>query len=117
MLIEKARNNFLGKSGARYNCAQSVIKACSDLFGVAPDLLKIHAGSGGGNAPDGYCGALYAALYILNIKNNDKSEECKDYFLKYAGALTCKEIKSGRKVSCVVCVEKAAEFLNKVFLK
>ena len=117
MLIEKARNNFLGKSGARYNCAQSVIKACSDLFEVSPDALDAHASFGGGNAPDGYCGALYAALYILNIKKNDKSEECKKYFLRYSGALTCREIKSGKKVSCVVCVEKAAEFLNKVFFK
>lgn len=111
MLIKKAKDNFLGKSGLRYNCAQAVIKACSDLFELPADILEAHAGNGRGNAPKGYCGALYAVLNVLNIKSPDKLEECKQFFLKHFGALTCKEIKSDRKKSCLLCVTKAAEFL------
>jgi len=118
MITEKARNNFLGKDGNRYNCAQSIIKACSDLFGFPSSALKVHAEFGAGKAPDGYCGALYAALYVLYAKKRDKDkiEECKDFFLQHSGALTCKEIKSNKKVACINCVEKAAEFLSRELL-
>lgn len=117
MIIKRARNSFLGKDGVRYNCAQSIIKACSDLLEFSPDILKIHAKFGAGKAPDGYCGALYAVLYVLYEKKRDKIQECKDFFLRHCGALTCKEIKSGKKVDCIICVEKAAEFLNREFLR
>lgn len=112
-MIEKARNNFLGRGGTRYNCAQSVIKAYSDLFCLPEGAVEAHAGAGGGNAPQGYCGALFAALYILGARGIDKTRECKEIFLRHSGALTCKEIRSGNKVSCLSCVEKAAEFLHK----
>jgi len=29
--------------------------------------------------------------------------------------LTCREIRSGQKITCLSCVEKAAEFLKKEF--
>ncbi|MFA5093108.1 MAG: C-GCAxxG-C-C family (seleno)protein [Candidatus Omnitrophota bacterium] len=112
MLIKKAQDNFLGKSGLRYNCAQAVVKACADLFELPVDILESHAGSGRGNAPKGYCGALYAALHILDLKSPDKVGECEQIFLKHFGALTCKEIKTDRKNSCLLCVSKAAEFLH-----
>ncbi len=112
-MIEAARNNFLGKSGVRYNCAQAVIKAYADLSGLPGGSVEAHAGSGGGNAPQGYCGALHAALCVIAVKDGGKAQKCKDFFLRHSGALTCREIKSGGKVSCLSCVEKAAEFLNR----
>ncbi|MDD3275208.1 MAG: C-GCAxxG-C-C family protein [Candidatus Omnitrophica bacterium] len=115
-MIEKAKNYFLGKGGRRYNCAQSVIKAYSDSLGfsLAPEA---HASSGGGRAPGGYCGALYAALCVLEGEGSRKVSECEEFFKKRFGALTCKEIKSSGKAPCLDCVGKAAEFLEKEFLK
>ncbi|MDD3983532.1 MAG: C-GCAxxG-C-C family (seleno)protein [Candidatus Omnitrophota bacterium] len=114
-MIEEARNNFLGKSGTRYNCAQAVIKAYAELFGLPAGTVEAHAGFGGGNAPHGYCGALYAALYILALRDSGNSQKCKDFFRGHSGALTCREIRSGQKITCLSCVEKAAEFLKKEF--
>jgi hypothetical protein len=112
MIIENARNYFLGKGAKRYNCAQSVIKAYADAFG-SPSGHEAHATSAAGKAPGGYCGALYAALCILKEKGSPKTKECENFFRRNFGALTCKEIKSVSKASCVSCVEKAAEFLEK----
>lgn len=114
MIAQKARNYFLGKEGARFNCAQSVIAACRELFDLPNNAITVHANTGGGEAPNGYCGSLYAAIYILNQVNKEKIEECKNFFIANAGALTCKEIRSKRKISCANCVEVAVTFLGEI---
>lgn len=116
MIIKNARNYFLGKGPKHYNCAQSVIKAYADALGSA-SCHEAHVSSGAGRAPGGYCGALYAALCLLRENGSSKTGECENFFRRHFGALTCKEIKSISKASCVSCVEKAAEFLEKEFLK
>ncbi|MDD3345969.1 MAG: C-GCAxxG-C-C family (seleno)protein [Candidatus Omnitrophica bacterium] len=115
MISKKAKNNFLGINGRRYNCAQSVIEACSGFLDLSCADLEAHAGHGGGRAPGGYCGALHAALSILQIYRPEKAGELKKFFLEQSGALTCKEIKSAGKTPCVSCVENAAGFLGMVF--
>ncbi len=111
MIVKKARQYFLGENGPRLNCAQAVIAACRELFQLPEEAINAHTGAGGGKAPNGYCGSLYAALYILEETRKDKLEECKNFFTTHTSALTCKEIRSRRKIPCVGCVEKATEFL------
>ncbi len=105
MPIKKARNHYLGKEDCpRLNCAQSVLAG----FGVTEDVIAEFALYGGGKAPEGWCGAAYAAAHILKNK-----QAVQDYFLEQAGAITCNEIRKLRKLSCIGCVEKAAEFTHK----
>ncbi len=119
MSANKAKENYLGLNGCqRMNCAQSVLCAFKDEFKIDDDIIEKFRNYGGGRAPDGLCGALYAVKYIVNEKQLDKEKEAEimDYFIKNAGALECSNIRNMRKLSCVGCVEKSSEFLEKLFL-
>jgi hypothetical protein len=103
---EKARNIFFGLNGEKkLNCAQTIIAS-----NVQKDMknIDLFAGYGGGQAPNGLCGAYYAVCYL----HPEKITDFEKYFMKEVGFLKCKELKQN-KISCLVCVEKAAEFLDK----
>ena len=110
----KAKNHFLGKDGhVKLNCAQSVIKAYHDLFNTSAQEVDVFAGLGGGKAPEGKCGAYYA-VWQLVLKNNPlKINQLEQDFINAAGSLKCKEIRKQRKLSCLGCVEKAADLLER----
>jgi len=107
---QKAKDYFLGKP-KKLNCAQSVSQAYRDVYEFQHPNLETHGSCGGGRAPKGYCGALHAAIDIMNLTGKGGENECENFFLKEFGALTCKELKE-KKISCVRCVEAAAEFLT-----
>jgi len=110
----KAKNNYIGLDGCKkLNCAQSVLSAFKDDFNIEEDMLETFKNYGGGRAPNGVCGALYAVKYIMNQQQDEaKVEELEEYFLEHAGALECSNIRGLRKLSCVGCVEKSSEFLE-----
>lgn len=113
MAVNKAKNHYLGKEGcARLNCAQAVVSAFQEHYNLSPDLVQEFEGYGRGKAPQGLCGAYYAARHILEQDNKPAQlSELKNYFLEQAGALECQTIRHDKKLSCVGCVEKSAEFL------
>lgn len=108
-----AKNHYLGKEGCqKMNCAQAVLCAFKNQFEINQNTIDLFKGFGGGNAPEGMCGAYYAARYILeNSSAEQHLSELENYFLQHAGDTRCKEIKESRKLSCVGCVEKNSEFL------
>ena len=113
MSVEKARNNYIGKNGFKMNCAQSVADAFKDKYNVSQEAVDSFGMCGGGRAPKGMCGALYAAKTILEKSNqHDEAKKLEQLFAENAGAITCQDIKLGRKLSCVGCVEKTSEFLH-----
>lgn len=115
MPVNTAKNHYLGKDGyKRMNCAQSVISAFKEKFDLSTEIIESFRAYGAGRAPEGLCGAFYAARYILEKSAADKSTELEKYFLDQAGAVKCHEIRAGKKLSCIGCVEKCAEFLEKV---
>jgi len=115
MSANEARNNFLGQSNCpRMNCAQSVVHAFKDNFNINNEIVEKFSAFGGGNAPDGLCGAFYAVKYIMEHCDIKDYEAFEKYFIEYAGSTKCKDIKKARKLSCVGCVEKSAEFLDKI---
>ena len=115
MSVEKAKAHYTGKSGYRkLNCAQAVLKAFKDKFGLSEESIERFGTCGGGRAPDGQCGALYAAKVILEKAYPDRIKECEDAFLADAGSTQCREIRASRKLSCVGCVEKAAAYIEKI---
>ncbi|MCX8129613.1 MAG: C-GCAxxG-C-C family protein [Clostridia bacterium] len=115
MSISRAKNYYLGQNGSnRMNCAQAVICAFKENFNLKDELIELFRAYGGGNAPDGLCGAFFAAKYILENNKSDDYIELEKFFIEHAGSLKCRDIKGLRKLSCVGCVEKSAEFLGKL---
>jgi hypothetical protein len=111
-LPKNAKDHYLGKGGkGKQNCAQSILQAFIGNFKIDEQMIKQFGGYGGGGAPEGVCGAYFAARHLLEKKSPDKLEEFDAFFLKEASSLSCKEIRGNRKLSCLGCIEKSAEFL------
>jgi hypothetical protein len=115
MSVNAAINYFLGKDGwKKLNCAQSEIKAFEEQFKIDKAVVELFALYGKGKAPDGLCGALYAVKYLSEKNPAIKNfAEFQKLFLEEAGSTKCSEIKNAKKLSCLGCVEKCAEFLQK----
>lgn len=90
----------------QFNCAQAVAKACE-----RDDLVETLKGCGGGRAPEGLCGALYAAISILP---EDKRDILKKRFEEKAGEQHCRPIRHVGKTSCSQCVRISAELLDDI---
>ncbi|HTY12619.1 MAG TPA: C-GCAxxG-C-C family (seleno)protein [Candidatus Omnitrophota bacterium] len=115
MSKEKALKHYTGREGhERLNCAQSVLAAFREKFGIGPDTLRAYLGHGGGNAPGGVCGAYAAARHILEKHHPGKLKELDELFVREAGSIKCDEIRRARKLSCLGCVEKAADLIAKL---
>ena len=87
-----------------HNCAQSVAAGCG-----REDLVAALASCGGGRAPGGLCGALYAALLQLPAEQH---ESAKAEFIRRVGAPDCRTIKSQFKTPCAQCVAAGAEIAS-----
>lgn len=102
MEIQQALNHYTGKSGLRLNCAQSVAAA----FGEDP---QVFASCGSGHAPEGWCGAAYAAAKLTG-----NPLAISTAFHERAGAITCKDIRQNRRLPCPGCVETAAQLTKEL---
>jgi len=109
---ETAKAYFLGKKGpSKLNCARSVAETFRERFPLDEKTAMSLAACGGGMAPEGYCGAFYAARCILEQYFPQHSAEGLERLRVSAGSLKCREIKALKKLPCVGCVEKAAEII------
>jgi hypothetical protein len=86
------------------------LKAYASLVDVSDSCLERFSRFGAGRAPDGECGALFAAKAIL--KEVDAKKEVEREFVEVAGTTRCRDIRRGRRASCEQCVQSAA---NAVF--
>jgi hypothetical protein len=112
---EKAKNHYLGREGhKRLNCAQAVLAAFRERFGIDEATIERYVSHGGGGAPGGVCGAYAAARHILEKGHPDKLKDLEAFFYGTAGSLKCSEIRKGRKLSCLGCVERTADYLAKL---
>jgi len=102
-----ASNYYLNGFG---NCAQAVAAAWSNATGSDRDMIARLSGCGHGRAPNGICGALYAAQCLLEGEN---VRQLTDSFSKASGGhTTCCEIRKERVLKCYECVELAAGLLQ-----
>ncbi|MBF9014238.1 MULTISPECIES: C-GCAxxG-C-C family (seleno)protein [unclassified Oceanispirochaeta] len=114
---ESVLNHFKHKNRKlRINCAQAILKTY-DPNGLVLDseLVIEFKKHGHGKAPNKYCGAYYAASYLLEIHHPDKMEDFANWFRVKSGDLVCRKIRKARQLSCSGCVEQAALYLNDVF--
>lgn len=91
----------------RYNCAQAVLKTYASVAGVGQACVDQFARYGGGRAPGGECGALYAAKALL--ADPQAKQEVEQHFLTVTGTTACRDIRQERRVSCEQCVQAAAD--------
>ena len=92
----------------RLNCAQSVLYAWREVFGETALTIAALKPFGAGRAPEGLCGAIYAACLLAP----ERAEELKAAFAAGVGSLYCKEIRAAKEHSCAECVAEAAELLG-----
>lgn len=93
----------------QHNCAQAVAAGFD-----REDLTAGLASCGSGHAPEGMCGALYAALQIVPEACRARARQD---FIDFAGADTCFTLKMRNRVSCIRCVEKASELVQRFGIK
>jgi hypothetical protein len=92
----------------RLNCAQSVLYAWREVFGETTMKVADLRAFGAGRAPDGLCGAVYAACELAP----NRAEELKAAFAVRLGSLYCEDIRAAKTHPCVDCVAQAAELLT-----
>lgn len=92
---------------ANLNCAQAVLDAFQSVTGrhLAPVAdFKLF---GGGRAPGGECGALYAACRAAP----EAAEQLRTAFADRTGSTLCKTLKKELRFPCADCVDAAADLL------
>lgn len=99
---------FLFRKGQK-NCAEAVAEAWQKVYGKGLAMTANLRNCGSGRAPQGLCGAIYAAQLI---SDEAIKAELTDRFEHAAGSLLCREIRSMKKLSCTACVELAAALLE-----
>lgn len=91
------------------NCAEAVIEAWQMVSGHHHELADQMRQCGSGEAPQGVCGAFYAAQIV---SDKDAGAKFFSMFANAAGSILCREIRSAKKISCSACVKLAATFLE-----
>ena len=92
-----------------YNCAQAMVKN----FGGSGEEILAMKKMGSGRAPEGHCGALHGAIYLLR-DHPEASNELIEKFSQQTGSPFCRNIRKINKASCRRCVEIADEVLQKI---
>jgi hypothetical protein len=92
---------------ANLNCAQAVLDAYQSVTGRSVAPVADYKAHGGGRAPGGECGALYAACQCAP----ESATAIRAQFAARAGSTLCKELKGERRFPCEQCVGTATELL------
>lgn len=86
-----------------HNCAQAIAYRWQRLYPQGAAIVEQYAPYKGGMAPEGLCGALYAAMQACP----QQAESIRAAFEAKVGACHCREIKTGTQTPCPVCVATA----------
>lgn len=109
MTPELAKSYFHGKEG--YNCAQAVLKAFQEKYQISDAMIEEYKQYGGGRVEGGTCGALYAALQL--VEDEWQKQTIIQAFSQAAQFTTCERIKE-QTLPCPDCVGTAAKALTKL---
>jgi hypothetical protein len=110
MSVETAVHSYTKE---RLNCAQSILKAFGHRKDMTRNEIDAAQALGGGKAAGGVCGALHAALLLLD--GPEKKQAFREAFVERAGSELCREIRAMKIINCAQCVELAAGLLDEGF--
>lgn len=113
----RAVDSYTGKNGVRLNCAQSVARAAKEEYAVSEIEIESLKAFSGGRAPEGMCGAAYAAQWLIGRNSKEQAVHAIEAFKKVIGDVRCREIRSAKKRSCLDCVAEGAYLAEKYLLK
>ena len=114
-----------------YNCAQSIVGACSEHIGLdVKTCMSISGGLGGGLRCGEVCGALVGAIMVLGClfpyyKEGDldaatmianMTKECTRSFRNKFGCIRCLELKQAG-FSCDDTIGYAADYIEEIIKK
>lgn len=95
-----------------WNCAQALHKAWQAHTGLSDAEIELrYRPMGGGRAPEGMCGAIYAVRTLVG-EDSPLAEELTRSFAERMGGLTCRELKGKYGRPCSALVATAAELLQ-----
>lgn len=115
MSVEKAKAHYTGAPGyQKLNCAQSIAQAFKDGLDAPQDIVDQLGACGGGRAPEGQCGSLYAAKVMLGKTHPEVIKDCEEALMASAGSIHCRAIRASKKLSCVGCVETVAGCISRI---
>lgn len=92
-----------------WNCTQAIHKSQQEYTQLSDEDIELYyRPMGGGKAPQGMCGALYA---IHTLAGDDKTlvERLTSLFAERAGGISCRELKGKCGLSCLELVDIAEE--------
>jgi len=92
------------------NCAQAILKSFQKELDIPNSRIADFKAWGGGRAPEGICGALFAADILLAELGQPSIKEA---FKERIGNINCLAIKRENKIPCHDCVRIADELLEK----
>lgn len=94
-----------------WNCAQAIHKSMQTYTGLSDEAIELsYRAMGGGRAPRGLCGAIYAVRSIVG-EDTPLAEELTLEFAHRVGGLTCQEIKGKEGHPCSWLVEQAENLI------
>lgn len=96
-----------------FNCAQAVVVAWQAETGRQVAALADLKPFGGGRAPNGECGAIYAAC----LAAPESARTLRQDFVARLGDTRCSVLKRDLAVPCSDCVGTAAELLEAILAK
>ena len=102
--------NYFHTAPEKLNCVQSVLKSFQKELNIPDSRIAEFKAYGGGRAPEGVCGALFAAEVLLAEQGKPS---IKEKFKAKAGNTNCLAIKRENKTSCRECIRIAGELLEK----
>lgn len=127
MLKENVLSYYLGQSKC---CAESVLRACNDVYGlnIAPDDLILYTGFCGGMASGSVCGCLAASMGVLSKKyvgREDFRDLCREFVTIFEDKLghdsfDCAVLEPIYKTPenrCSACVALASDALEEYIRK
>lgn len=95
------------------NCSQAVLKTFQQRYALSEAVIEEFKQHGSGRAPDGLCGALYAAVSLAGEHFPEKQKDLEAVFCAAAGSKLCKEIRAQRTLSCQGCIEQAVALIER----
>ena len=101
---------FFHQKPENWNCAQSILKGFQQELNIPESRIVEFKAFGGGRAPNGICGALYAADILMKEQGKNSIEQ---EFNEKVGGTLCLQIKRETKTSCKDCVAIADEIFEK----
>ena len=94
----------------KLNCAQAIAYKWASSSEEAQTRATQFQKYGGGRAPEGACGALYAGLELL-ANDQEAQKLLKEQFVSRASSMACRDIRKTNQLTCKGCVELVDNFL------